>query len=134
MVHILSNREYPLERTCEDLGTIRDMAEPPHRIRLESGHNVLKYPVFGIPNNVIRMDNEIVKKRVRQGLSKPAWGIYRNAHFLVPKKIGRYYFIISAISGNRYALEDARIPANLDEVSQAFAGLPVSSLINFQAG
>ena len=35
------------------------------------------------------------------------------------------------MSANRYAQEDAGIPPNVNDFSQAFGGLPISSLINF---
>jgi hypothetical protein len=77
---------------------------------------------------------EMIEGRVWQGLFEPAWGPYRNTHFLVPKKNGKYRFIISAVSANRHTLEDAGIPPNVEEFSEAFAGLPISSLIDFHSG
>src|SRR5215212_4653890 len=76
----------------------------------------------------------MVEERVRHGLFEPAWGPYRNAHFLVPKKNGKYRFIISAVSANRHTLKDAGIPPNIEEFSEAFAGLPVCSLVDFHSG
>jgi hypothetical protein len=76
----------------------------------------------------------MIEERVRQSLFEPAWGPYRNANFLVPKKNGKYRFIISAVSTDRHTLEDAGIPPNVKEFSEAFARLPISSLIDFHSG
>ena len=75
-----------------------------------------------------------MEAKVKQGLFEPAWGPYRSAHFLVPKKDGRYRFIISAVSANKHTLEDAGVPPNVEEFSEAFAGLPICSLIDFHSG
>ena len=42
LLGMLSNREYALSWTWEELGTISDKLEPPHRIRLETSHNGLE--------------------------------------------------------------------------------------------
>jgi len=131
---MLSNREYALSWTWEELGTISDEVEPPHRIRLESVHKVWKNRVFRIPKKVIPVEKEMIEERVWQGLFEPAWGPYRNAHFLVPKKNGKYRFIISGVSANWHTLEDAGIPPNVEEFSEAFTGLPISSLIECHSG
>jgi hypothetical protein len=80
------------------------------------------------------MEKEMIEERVRQGLFEPAWGPYRNAHFLVPKKNGKYRIIISAVSAIRHTLEDAGIPPNVEQFSEAFTGLPISSPIDFHSG
>jgi len=103
-------------------------------MQLASGHKVWKDRVFRIPKKVISVEKEIIEEIVRQGLFEPAWGPYRNAHFLFQKKNGKYRFIISAVSGNQHALEDTGIPPNIEELSEAFAGLPISSLIDFHNG
>ena len=90
--------------------------------------------MFHIPKKVIPVEEEMIEERVRQGLFKPVWGPFRNAHFLVPKKNAMYRFIISAVSTNRLTLEDSGIPPNIEEFSETFAGLPVCSLIAFHSG
>jgi len=75
----------------------------------------------------------MIEARVRRCLFKPAWGPYRNAHLLVPKRNGKYHFIISAVSANQHTLEDSGIPPNVEEFSEAFAGLPIFSLIDFHS-
>jgi hypothetical protein len=73
----------------------------------------------------------MIEQRVRQGLFELAWGPYRNAHFLVPKKNAKYRFINSAVSAHGHTVEDSGIPPNVEEFSEAFAGLPIFSLIDF---
>jgi len=130
---MLSNGEYALSWTWEELGTISDEVEQPHRMRLQSGHKIWMDLVFRIPKKVIPVEEEMIEERVRQGLFESAWGPYRNAHFLVPKKNGKYRFIISAVSANRHTLEDAGIPPNVEEFSAAFAGLSISSMSDFHS-
>jgi len=48
--------EYALSWTWEELGTISDKVEPPHHIRLESGHKGSKDRVFRIPKKVIPVE------------------------------------------------------------------------------
>ena len=101
---------------------------------MECGQKIRKDRVFCIPKKVIPMEQQIMEDRVHQGLYKTAWGPYRNAHFLVPKKNGKYCFIISLVSANRHTLEDDGIPPKVEKVSETFALLPISSLIDFHCG
>jgi len=73
----------------------------------------------------------MIEERVCQGPFKPAWGPYRNAHFLVPTKNRNYHFIICAVSTNQHTLELTRIPPNVEEFSTAFAALRIALLIVF---
>jgi len=90
--------------------------------------------VLPIPKKVIAVEKDVIEERVRPGLFEPTRGPYRNAHFLVPKKNGKYRFIISAVNGNRHTLEDHGIPPNVEEFSDAFARPRISSLIDFHSG
>jgi hypothetical protein len=83
---------------------------------------------------VFSVEKVIICERVLQGLSEPAWGPYRNAHFSVPKKNGKYNFIISAVCPNWHTLADARILPNLEVICEGFTGMPWSSLIDFDSG
>ena len=134
LLGILSNREYALSRTWEELGTISDEVELFQRIRLESGHMVWKDGVFRVPKKVIPVEKEMIEERVLQGLFHPGWGPYKNAHFLAPKKNGKYSFITSAVSANQHTLEDSGIPLNVEEFSEAFAVLPIAPLIDLHSG
>jgi len=75
----------------------------------------------------------MIDKRVWQGLFKPAWGPYRNAHFLVPQRNGKYRFLISGVSAKRDAVEASGIPPNLEEFSKAFARLLISSPVDLHS-
>jgi hypothetical protein len=52
LLSTLSNREYAVSSTSMELITISDEVEPPHHIRLESGHKVWKDRVFRIPKKL----------------------------------------------------------------------------------
>jgi hypothetical protein len=101
------------------------------RDRLESSHKVWKDCVFCIPKKVIPIQKEMVEEQVQQRPFELARGLYRNAHFLVPKNDGKYRFIICAVSANCHTSEDAGIPPNGEEFSEEFAGLPHCSVIDF---
>jgi hypothetical protein len=111
-----------------------NQVEPPHCVPPESVHTVWQDRVFRIPKKVIPMKQEIIQLRIQQGLFEHAWGFYRNAHFLVPKRKKKYTFISSVVSANWYTLEDAWISLIIEEFSKAFARLPISSLIDFHSG
>jgi hypothetical protein len=53
---------------------------------------------------------------------------------LFQKKNGKYSLIISALSTNLLTLADARMLPNLEEFSEGFAVLLISSLTDFQSG
>jgi len=131
---MVSNREDTVSSTWEELGTISNEFEPPHRIRLECGYKFWTDRVFCMLMKVIPRGIEMKEERVRQGLFEPAWGPYRNVHFLVPKKNGMHCFIISTMTTNRHTLEDTRILANVEEFSEVFTGLPIPSLTDFLSG
>jgi len=80
------------------------------------------------------MEQEMIEETVRQGLSEPIWGPYRNAHFWVLKKNGKYRVINSAMGTNRHTLEAAGILVDVDESSEAFAGLLISSMMDVHSG
>jgi len=94
LLGMLSNGKYTLSWTAEGLETICDELELPPCIWLESSHKVWKDHLLCIPKKVIAVDKAMIEEMVRQGRLEPAWGPYRNAHFLVPKKNVKYCFII----------------------------------------
>jgi len=81
-----------------------------------------------------RSSCQMIAQRVLRGEFEPPRGPYRDTHFLIPKKNGKYHFLISAMIGNRHTLEDARILPYVEEYPEAFAGLPISSLNDFDYG
>jgi hypothetical protein len=66
----------------------------------------------------------MIEERVQQGLFEPAWGPYRNAQFLIPKKNGKYHFIITAVSANRHTQEDAGTPPRSKSFPTPSPGCP----------
>jgi hypothetical protein len=113
---------------------ISEKVEPLHSIRLECGHKVCKDRELHIPKQVISVEKLMIEVGLRQALFEPAWGPYRNAHFLVRKENGKYHFIFWAVSANRHTAEDPGIPPNSEECPEAFAGLPIASVIDFHSG
>lgn len=113
---------------------ISNEVKPPHRLRRQAGHDICKDHTFHIPKKVIPVEREIIEERVLHGLIEPAWGSYRYPHFLVPKKHGKYTFIISAVSANWHTQEDTGIPLKVEECSEVLAELPMTSLNEFPCG
>jgi hypothetical protein len=64
-----SNREYALSSTWEELGMMSKEVEPPHHVRLESGHKVWKDGVFS--TKFIPVQIEMIDERVCLGLFEP---------------------------------------------------------------
>lgn len=113
---------------------ISEKIEPLRCIFLESSHKVWKDGVFHLPKNIIPMDNEIIEQSIQQVLFQAVYGPYRNAHFFIPTKNEKYCLIMYAMSTNWHTLDDGWIPHNVKEFPKAFAGLPISSLIDFDSG
>lgn len=90
LLKILSNGEYALSWTWDELETISDEVELLQRDRLESSHKVWKDCVFCILKKVIPIQKEMVEEQVQQRPFELARGLYRNANFLVPKNDGKY--------------------------------------------
>jgi hypothetical protein len=66
-------------------------------------------------------------------LIERSWGPYRNSSFFIPKKNGKYRFIISCTSSNKITLENAGLPPNV-EFAESFASFPITTLIDFYSG
>jgi len=130
---MLSNREYSLSWPWEELRTISDEIQLPHCIHQKSGHKVWNNHVFLIPKKVISVETEMIEATVRKGLFKPTWGPYRNTIILVPKQNRKYRVMIPAMSAMRYTLEGATILPVFERFSEAFAGQPISALIDSHA-
>jgi len=105
-----------------------------HCLRQESGHKLWKDCVFRILKKVSPVEKEMIEARVQQSLFEPSWGLHRNVRFLVPKQNGKYRFISSGMIANRHTLEDAWIPADIRQFSEAFARLPILSLFDLHSG
>jgi len=134
LLGMLSNREYAISRPWEKLGTIRNKVDQPYKFQLESGQMVWKDGVFCTLKKVIPMEARMIEDSVCQDLLEPAQGPYRNDHCSVPKKNGKYTIINLALSVNRHSLEATEIQHHLEQYSETFEWLPISSLIDFQSG
>lgn len=128
------NRGNVLSQTWEELRTIISEVKSPHGIPWVSGHKVWKDQVFRVPKNVIPIAKELIEQGFRQGLCEPPWGCYLNAHFLVLQQNGNHHFSISDVSAYQYVLDVPEILPNIEEISEAFTGLQISSPIEFHCG
>ena len=130
---MLFNREKALAWSVEEKGLISDEVEPPHVVRTRP-HEPWTEPPFRIPRKLIEVEREATIEKERLGLIEDSWGPYRNAAFFVPKKNGKYRFVISCVKANKETLQDAGLPPNVEEFAESFAGYPAVSLIDFYMG
>jgi hypothetical protein len=111
----LSNREYPVSWTWEELRTISDKVELPHSVELQWYQEVSKGYVFSITKKIILMEKKILEERVWQGQLVAAWGPFRNVHNLVPQNNEKYCSINSAVSAIWHTVEDTGMQHNVEE-------------------
>lgn len=78
------------------------------------------------------MAARIIARKLEAGTLEYAQSPHRNRYFIVPKKHGR--LIIDAQPINKVTLKDAGSPPNVDAFSEAFAGVPISSLGDMFSG
>ena len=71
---------------------------------------------------------------MRSGLLEDCDGAYRNPWFLVKKKSGAYRMVDAAMHMNKVTIKDANLPPDVDEFSEDFAGMQISSLIDYYSG
>lgn len=77
---------------------------------------------------------KMLKERLAAGLLEPSDGAYRNPWFLVKKKSGLYRLVDAAMYINKATVKDANLPPDVDEFSEDFAGIYISSLIDYYSG
>src|SRR5262249_2362319 len=130
---MLFRREQALAWDFEEKGLILDEIEPPHVIRTKP-HEPWTDRAFRTPRKLLEEEKRIVTERQKLGLFERSWGPYRNATFLVPKKNGKYRFIISCVKANQVTLRDAGLPPNVEGFAESFAGYPICSMCDFFAG
>ena len=132
---MLFNREAALAWTRSEKGLISSQIKPPHVVRTIS-HTLWKAKPYRLPQKLLPIEPEMVNEREQLGLIERSWGPYQNISFFVPKKIGRFPFIISCISANKVTLasEYAGLPPNVEEFAVSFAGYPLVTLLDFYAG
>jgi hypothetical protein len=79
------------------------------------------------------MEKEMIEESFRRSLFEPACGPYRNAQFLASKYNGKNCLISSAVNANWHRLEEAGKLPNVEEFSEAFTRLTISSLTDFHS-
>ena len=77
---------------------------------------------------------EILKERIANGLLEPCYGPYRNPWFLVKKKSGKYRMVNAAMNINKVTIRDANLPPSVDKFLEEFAGMHMTSLVDFFSG
>jgi hypothetical protein len=126
---MLFKDETALGWTMSEKGQIVDEVEPPQVVRTVD-HTLWKSVPYRLPHKLVSVEDDMVKERVSLGLIERSWGPYRNCSFFVPKKNGKYRFIISCTQANAVTLEDAGLPPNVEEFAEYFSGFPIISLID----
>ena len=76
----------------------------------------------------------MLKERIANGLLELCYGLYRNPWFLVKKKSGKYRMVNAAMNINKVTIRDANLPPSVDEFSEEFTGMYITSLIDFFSG
>jgi hypothetical protein len=105
-----------------------------HHIVRTIEHVPWKDPSYRIPRQLIPIELDMICEREDLGLIEQTWGPYRNSSFFIPKKNGKYRFIISCTSANKITLEDVGLPPNVEEFAESFADFPIITLIDFYSG
>ena len=80
------------------------------------------------------MAAQIVRNKLVAGTLEPCFGPYRNSWFLISKKDGGGRLIIDLQPLNKVMIRDAGILPSVDGFSEAFAGCPIMSVIDFFSG
>ncbi len=131
---MLYNREAAIAFNFEEKGYFNSEIEPPHVIPTID-HVPWQVKNFQVPKALEGEVINIIKDRMQCGALERSFGPYRNPWFLVPKKTpGKYRLINSAQRLNAVTIRDASLPPTVDEFSEAFAGFPLISLLDFFSG
>jgi hypothetical protein len=133
LMQVLYNREAVLSWDFSEIGKVRSAVAVPQQIRTVP-HTAWQAPGFPIPRALTGTVVEMLKDRISSGLLEPCYGPYRNPWFLVKKKSGKYRMVNAAMNINKVTVRDANLPPSVDEFSEEFAGMQMTSLINFFSG
>lgn len=133
LIEMLYNREAALAWTMEEKGLISRDIEPPHVIRVRP-HEPWVEPSYRLRRKLLEVEHEHITRREKAGLIEDCHGPYRNPCFFVPKKNGKYRFIISCTKANGETLQDAGLPPNVEEFAEGFAGYPAVTVVDFFMG
>lgn len=132
-IEMLHYREAALAFEFSHCGRIREEVAPPQIIKTIE-HKAWQAPGFPVPKALNSVIAEMLRERIKAGVLEYCDGPYRNPYFLVKKREGKYRLINNAIEINRVTVRDAGLPPSPDEFAEDFAGLAVSSLIDFFSG
>ncbi len=133
LVEMLYNREKAIAFDFSHCTRIAEDVAPPQKIRTIP-HQTWQSPGFPVPRKLVPEVIRMLQERCDAGTLEPCHGPYRNSWFLVRKKSGAYRHVDAAMKYNAVTIRDALLPPDADEVSEAFAGCKVSSLIDFFSG
>lgn len=133
LIEMLYYREAALAFDFTHCGRIRKEVAPPQVIKTVI-HKAWQAKGFPIPRALTGVVADMLRDRIKAGVLEHCDGPYRNPYFLVKKKEGKYRLINNAIEYNRYTVRDAGLPPAPDEFAEEFAGLAISSLIDFFSG
>jgi len=133
LLEILYRREHCLAWDFSELKRVRPEVFPPQKIKTVE-HEAWQCPAFPLPKKLIEVVIEMLKKRIDAGILEPCDGPYRNPWFLVKKKSGAYRMVIAAMKMNGVTVRDANMPPDPDEFAEDFAGMSVSSILDYFSG
>lgn len=133
LLELLYNREAALAWDFEHIGHVREEVAPPQKIRTVP-HSAWQAASFPVPKALVKTVVEMLRERLKQGLLERCNGPYRNPWFLVKKKNGMFRLVNAAMSINAVTVRDANLPPVADEFAEEFAGMTVTSLIDFFSG
>jgi hypothetical protein len=133
LFEMLFNREAALAFNFTEIALFRCEVEPPHIIHTIP-HNPWQEAPFKIPWAIELDVIEILKARIDSGTLERCRGPYRNPWFLVKKKQGGHRLVASVRKVNSFKVLDAALLPQVNEFSEEFAGMAISSIIDLFSG
>lgn len=133
LLHILYNREKALAWQFSEMAAVSEDVSPPIPIRTIA-HEAWQAPSFPVPKALTEEVRKMVRERLNAGTLEFCHGPYRNPWFLVKKKDKGYRMINAAMNMNKVTIRDANLPPESDEFAEEFAGMPMTSLIDWFSG
>ena len=133
LLSCLYNREAAFAWNFSEIGQIRPEVTPPMEIRTVP-HEAWQAAGFPIPKALQGTVIEMLRERMNAGLLERCHGPYRNPWFLVKKKSNKYRMVNAAMNINRVTIRDANLPPQVDAFAEEFAGMQMTSLIDFFSG
>ena len=132
-LRMLYNREAALSWEMPEIGKVKRTIAPPQKIRTIP-HDAWQAPSFPVPRALNGVVIDMLKERLTSGALEYCHGSYRNPWFLVKKKSGKYRMVNAAMNVNQVTIRDANLPPAVDDFAEEFAGMEITSLIDFYSG